>query len=314
MNSKIPTLRLKGSGDEIPIIGFGSGTKWRIAKASGEKKDQFITELADQVTSAINAGFNHIDAAEAYKTHPEVGRGVKNSGVPRDKLWITDKYTPWSWDWRKGTGPLESLSLSLEKMQMSYVDLYLLHVPFITVQTAGIDLKEAWRQMEEIYDRGLAKNIGVSNFDVESLEYITKIGKYLPVVNQIEFNAYLQQQSPGIIAYCKDHDIVVEGYSPLVPLTKGRPGPLDKLLPALAEKYHKSELQILLRWVTQNGVVVITTSAQQARVKESVNIFDFELTAEDFDSITKIGREKIFRGFMGEQYSKYDDTLYKDLD
>ena len=95
---------------------------------------------------------------------------------------------------------------------------------------------------------------------------------------------------------------------------RGRPGPLDKLLPALAEKYHKSELQILLRWVTQNGVVVITTSAQQARVKESVNIFDFELTAEDFDSITKIGREKIFRGFMGEQYSKYDDTLYKDLD
>ncbi|KAM3160359.1 hypothetical protein ACU8KH_04487 [Lachancea thermotolerans] len=313
MVADIPTVELKGSGDKLPVIGFGSGTKWRIAKAEGEKKDQFIQELADQVSNAIKAGFNHIDAAEAYKTHPEVGAGIANSGVPREKLWVTDKYTPWSWTWRKGKGPLESLELSLGKMQMQYVDLYLVHVPFINPETAGIDLKEAWRQMEEIYDRGWAKNIGVSNFDVESLEYIRTIGKYQPVVNQIEFSAYMQQQSPGIISYCKKHGIAIEGYSPLVPLTKGKPGPLDDILPLMAKKYGKSELQILLRWVVQNGVIAITTSAQLKRIDESLDIFDFELSSEDFTSITEVGKTKIFRNFMTDLYGKYDSIIYKDL-
>ncbi|SCU87963.1 LANO_0D00650g1_1 [Lachancea nothofagi CBS 11611] len=313
MQSEIPTVKLKGSGDELPVIGFGAGTKWRIAKASGETKDQYIEELAQQVANAISAGFNHIDAAEAYKTHQEVGAGIKNSDTPRDKIFLTDKYTPWSWAWRKGTGPLESLTLSLEKMNLSYVDLYLLHVPNITPESAGIDLKEAWRQMEEILDRKMAKNIGVSNFDVESLEYIQKVGKYQPVVNQIEFNAYMQQQSPGILKYCRENDIVIEGYSPLAPLTKGRPGPLDDILPGIVNKYKKSELQILLRWVIQNGVVAVTTSGKQERLMESLDIFDFQLSDEDFKLITETGKGKLFRGFIGDRYDKFNDVLYEDL-
>ncbi|SCU95572.1 LADA_0G16314g1_1 [Lachancea dasiensis] len=312
MTLTIPTTRLAGSGDELPVIGFGSGTKWRVAKASGDKKDQYIDELAEQVTSAIENGFNHIDAAEAYKTHEEVGSGIRKSGVARDQVFLTDKYTPWSWAWRKGTGPLESLTLALEKMQLDYVDLYLVHTPGVTHETAGIDLKEAWRQMEVIYERGLAKNIGVSNFDVESLELIKSVGKYQPVVNQIEFHPYMQQQSPGIIKYCRENNIVLEGYSPLTPL-KAKPGPLDDVLPGIAKKYGKSELEVLLRWVIQNEVVAITTSAKVERIRESLNIFDFELSKEDFALITQVGRGKKFRNFMVDLYSPFDDVLYKDL-
>ncbi|SCV04732.1 LAME_0H20802g1_1 [Lachancea meyersii CBS 8951] len=313
MTVDIPVVELSGSGDKLPVIGFGSGTKWRIAKATGETKDQYIDELAEQITNAIDAGFTHIDAAEAYKTHQEVGAGIRKSGVARDKIFLTDKYTPWSWAWRKGTGPLGSLELSLKLMELDYVDLYLIHVPNITPENAGIDLKEAWRQMEVILERKLARNIGVSNFDVESLEYIKKIGKYQPVVNQIEFNAYMQQQSPGILKYCRDNNIVVEGYSPLAPITKGRPGPLDTVLSTIAAKYHKSEMQILLRWVIQNGIVAVTTSGNVDRIKESLDIFDFELSKEDFTQITKLGQEKKFRGFFEDRYSQFDSILYDDL-
>lgn len=309
-----PGITLKGSGDLLPSIGFGSGTKWRIAKSSGETKGVYIDALADQVTNAIQCGFNHIDTAEAYKTYKEVGTGISNAQVPRKTLWITDKYTPWSWEWRKGSGPLESLTLSLKEMNLDYVDLYMIHVPNITTKTAGIDLKEAWLQMEEIYTRKMARNIGVSNFDVESLEYIKSFAKHQPVVNQIEFSAYMQQQSPGILKYCRENNIVVEGYSPLVPLTKGKPGPLDEILPGIAAKYGKSQLQVLLRWVTQNGIVVITTTGKKERLNESLNIFDFELSKEDFDQITNVGREKILRNYMHMLYEKYDDNLYADLE
>ncbi|KAH3900807.1 related to NADPH-dependent alpha-keto amide reductase [Saccharomycodes ludwigii] len=317
----IPTLELppqpvgndnptKLPPQRIPIIGFGSGTKWRITKSSGETKGKFIQQLADQVKNAIEVGFNHIDTAEAYKTHDEVGVGIKESGIPREKLWITDKYTTWSWLWRKGTGPLDSLTISLKKMDLEYVDLYLLHTPTITLETSGITLKEAWKQMETIYESGLAKNIGVSNFSVADLEYIKSFGKYKPQVNQIEFHAYLQAQTPGIVKYCFDNGIIVEGYSPLTPITKARPGPLDNLLTNLAEKYGKSELQILLRWVTQYGVVVLTTSSKRERLLEAIDIFSFELSKQDFEEISKIGKQKVFRSVFNENYDKYNNVLY----
>lgn len=314
-NIDIPMFPLEGSCVGIPAIGFGSGTKWRIRKASGETKDEFIDVLASQVTNALDLGFRHIDVAEAYKTHPEVGLGISNSCVPRDKIFLTDKYSPWSWDWRKGSGPLESLKLSLEKMNVPYVDLYLLHVPSISVENAGIDLKEAWRQMEQIYEKKLALNIGVSNFDVESLEYIKSFSKHQPVVNQIEFHAYSQQQTPGIIKYCKSNKILLAGYSPLVPITNPEPGPLDDILPKLAKKYGKTEAQILLRWVIQNEIVVITTSQKKERLSEYLKIFDFELSKEDFDIITKEGRKKIIRNMLDETFYKWKDhELYSDLE
>ncbi|SCU86350.1 LAMI_0D01684g1_1 [Lachancea mirantina] len=313
MTFKVPTVALRDTGDKIPVLGFGSGTKWRIAKTTGEREDQFIDELAQQVTDAIKAGFNHIDTAEVYKTHPEVGEGIKRAKVAREKLWITDKYHPHSYNWRKSSGPIDSLKYSLDLMELSYVDLYLLHLPTINKENAGLTLEDAWKQMEELRDLGLARNIGVSNFDVGSLARIHRICKYPPAVNQIEFNAYMQQQSPGIFNYCKQNNILVEGYSPLSPLTKGSPGPLDDVLPSLATKYERTPAQILLRWAIQRGIVVLTTSGRIERLQEYMGALSFELSAEDEAQITSIGRGKILHGFMHQLYGHQMDSLYDDL-
>ncbi|SCU82373.1 LAFA_0C10770g1_1 [Lachancea sp. 'fantastica'] len=310
MTLSIPVVELKGTKAQLPKIGFGSGTKWRILKSqNADKEDYFIEELAEQVNHAIRLGFNHIDTAEAYKTYEEVGAGIRKSEKPRSELWVTDKYAPWSYSWNKSTGPLWSLKNSLTHMGLEYVDLYLLHSPAITPETSGITLQEAWNQMEQILESGLAKNIGVSNFDVESLQNIHAIAKHMPSVNQIEFHPYLQQQSPGIVDFCKQHEIVVEGYSPLAPLTGGKPGPLDEILPKLAEKYGKSELQILLNWSIQSGVVPITTSGNEARIAEILQIFDFKLDNQDVEMIAATGKQKLFRNFMKDLYGKYDEVL-----
>ncbi|KAL6946243.1 hypothetical protein ACO0RG_000389 [Hanseniaspora osmophila] len=298
MKQNIPTFTLK-SGDKLPAIGFGAGTKWRIAKAEGSL--DFIQELADQVSCAIRAGFTMIDCAEAYKTHLEVGSGLRDAGITkanRNTVWITDKYTTHSFAWRKGTGPVQSLQLALEKMQLEYVDLYLLHTPTINLESAGITLEDAWKQCEELQRQGLAKNIGVSNFGVSDLEKIYKICTIEPAVNQIEFHAYLQQQSPGIRSFCKDKNIQLQAYSPLTPITKAASGPLDPYLNELAQKYGKTCMQILLRWVIQNGVVALTTSGKEERIQESLDIFDFELSPKEIEKINKIGQTFFHRGWM----------------
>lgn len=287
-----PKVPLKYSGDLLAIIGFGSGSKWRNRKATANGKDHFLPELAEQITNAIKKGFTHIDTAEGYATHREVGAGIAASKFPREKLWITDKYSPWLWDRKRGAGPIASLTQSLKNMKLNYVDLYLLHVPDITYHNTGIDMKEAWRQMEVLKERQLARNIGVSNFDIRYLEFIRKNVQQEPVLNQIEFNAYLQQQSPGILQYCKNNGIVIEGYSPLTAITKVESGPLDPLLKMLAQKYQKTESQIVLRWVMQNNMVFLTTSAKDSRLKDSLDILNFELSPPDFEKITQVGVQK----------------------
>lgn len=310
MTNSIPKVTIPATGCQIPIIGFGSGTKWRIEKTTGDTKDQFIQVLADQISNAIQTGYTHIDTAEAYFTHPEVGQGIMKSGVPRSELWVTDKYNPSSFQWRKSTGPLDSLQRALGEINLEYVDLYMLHRPDINVENAGLTLREAWIQMEELYEKGLAKNIGVSNFSVENLKYLEQFAKIMPMVNQIEFNPYLQEQSPGIINYCKEKGIVIAAYSPLSPLNRARPGPLDAVLPDMEKKYGLDESLLLLRWAIQNGVVVLTTSSKQERLLETLKVLDFELEDDDFKTITSIGREKIYRWCCKALFDKYNDKLY----
>lgn len=314
MTMNIPKLALK-TGAQIPVIGFGAGTKWRIAKSDGTI--DFIQQLADQVSCAVKDGYTMIDCAEAYKTHEEVGCGLRDAGITsanRDTVWITDKYTPWSWEWRKGTGPVESLNLALEKMKLEYVDLYLLHMPQIDIDNAGITLEQAWKQCEQLLESGLAKNIGVSNFTVPDLERIYKMCKIEPVINQIEFHAYLQQQAPGLRKYCKQKNIQLQAYSPLTPILKGAPGPLDPLLKTLSTKYGKSYMQILLKWVIQNDIVVLTTSGKQERIKESLDIFDFSLTTDEVQEISKVGKGKFFRAWEYPWVAHFgEQECYADL-
>lgn len=307
--SNIPTFTLPATGAKVPALGFGSGTAWKLRKRSRpeDQKHEPIEELIEGTKDAILAGFRHIDTAEAYSTHYEVGQGIKRSGVPRSQLFITDKYSPGSPGVLKSSGPYEALQNGLKTLELEYVDLYLLHTPRISPETVGITLEEAWLQVEGLFKDGLAKNVGVSNFSVEHLDRINKVATVIkPQVNQIEFHAYLQGQSPKILEFAKEHDILIEAYSPLAPLFRARPGPLDDILPELEKKYNKSESQILLRWVYQQGILPLTTSSKVERLVDALNIFTFELEQDDFDKITNIGKEKIARHFAADLYGKYD--------
>lgn len=289
------------NGTTIPAIAYGAGTKW--FKYGQEE----LNELAiNSISYALGHGFVHVDGAMIYGTDRELGAAL--STVDRSSVFVTNKYvkavhhlkTPYE-------NPYEGLKDQLKDMKTDYVDLYLLHLPFISKETDGFDLKEAWEYMEKLLDEGYAKAIGVSNFAVEDLKIILDSGRIKPVVNQIEFNAYLQNQTPGIVNFCKENDILVEAYSPLAPLFQTEAGELGEYVDELASKYSKTAGQVLLRWVLQNGILPVTTSANETRITQLCNLFDFELTAEEVSHITEIGKKHpTLRLYWKEQYSRYD--------
>jgi diketogulonate reductase-like aldo/keto reductase len=296
--AKIPYFTIKSTGTKVPAIGFGSGTVWRLQKWKQHDENnvhELIQALVDQVKTAIDVGFRHIDTAEAYFTHREVGEGIRASGIDRKELFITDKWSPVVSNRTGSKGPYESFTRALKDMKLDYIDLYLLHCP--QTNKGEISTEDAWLQLESLYKEGKVKNIGVSNFSVEWLEKIAKVSTITPVVNQIEFHAYLQEQSPGIIEYSRAHGILLEAYSPLAPIMRARPGPLDDLLPSLVEKYGKSETLILLRWVYQNGIIPLTTSSKAERLIDALSIFSFELDDEDVKKIAEVAKQKHFQAF-----------------
>ncbi|EGW34748.1 aldose reductase [Spathaspora passalidarum NRRL Y-27907] len=292
------------NGNTIPAIGYGVGTKWFKFG-----RDEVDTNVINALETAIKLGFAHIDGAEIYNTNEEIGAALVNSGVKRENIFITDKYFAGDASFSNRSphsNPYEALKADLKQLKLDYVDLYLLHSSYIKKETHGFSLTEAWGYLEKLKDEGLAKNIGVSNFTVEDLKTVLDSKpKYKPEVNQIEFSAYLQDQTPGIVQYSQENGILVEAYGPLGPITKGQGGPLDPVLAKLSKKYGKTEGQILLRWVIQKGVLPLTTSSKEDRIKSFVDIFSFELTPEEVDEITTVGKQKTVRQFAKE-FSKYD--------
>lgn len=293
------------NGNTIPAIGYGVGTKWFKFG-----QNQIDDKVVEAVQLAIETGAPHIDGAEIYNTNKEIGQALAKSGVKREDIFITDKYFAGDGSYKarsEEVNPYEALKADLKQFNIDYVDLYLIHAPFIKKETHGFDLVEAWQYLEKLVDDGFAKNIGVSNFTKEDLEVILNSKpKYKPAVNQIEYNAYLQNQTPGIVEFSKSNDILVSAYSPLGPLSKGKPGPIDEYVEKLASKYGKTESQILLRSVLQNGILPITTSSKKERIQASLEIFDFELTQDEVNEINKLGKQKTLRQYWTNEYSKYD--------
>lgn len=304
------------SGNPV-ALGTGTGTKWQIAKKSRDAalKDTVLEEMVDYLVESVKNGYRHIDTAEIYTTHPEVARGIAQCGVPREDLFIATKYNPGiTGQPSPNVTGAKSVDAALKDLDLQYIDLFLIHFPFFGMDPNNKEtLESVWADLIEAKKAGKVRYIGVSNFAIEHLERCFKVAggdkEYYPQVNQIEFHPYLQNQSEGIIDFCKSHDILVEAYGPLSPLFRiekdgeeTKDHPLKTLLPKLVEKYGKTDSQILLRYTLQKGLLPITTSSQSQRQREALDVYNFQLDDEDVEKISAEGAKFHLRNFFKEQF------------
>jgi len=247
---------------EIPVLGFGV---FQITDPA---------QCERNVIEAIQTGYTHIDTAASYQNEEAVGRGIKQSGVAREKLFITTKL----WIQSNGyEGTFKAFENSLKRLQLDYIDLYLIHQPY------G-DVYGEWRAMEELYQQGKIRAIGVSNFQPDRIMDLMIHNKIMPAVNQIEVNPFHQQIETQ--TFLQENSVSVEAWAPFA---EGRNNIFqNELLLSIAAKYNKSVAQVILRWVTQRGIIALAKSSRKERMMENINVLDFELSAEDLAAITTL--------------------------
>ncbi|KAK4205629.1 NADP-dependent oxidoreductase domain-containing protein [Triangularia verruculosa] len=293
----IPNLKLS-DGNEIPFLGYGLGT----ANFKRGDKSKFDEEVVNATVTALKAGYTHLDGAEAYGNEAELGAAIAKSKIPREQLFVTTKTSC-----RAGETIQQAFDRSLEKLGLDYVDLYLIHSPFFgTPLSAPEVLQAAWADMEKIKESGRAKSIGVSNFLIPHLEAILATAKYPPVINQIEYHPYLQHEG-GLVEFHRKNNIALSAYSPLTAITKAKGGPVDPLYAKLANKYGVSESEVGLRWVLDQGIVALTTSKSEERLKGWLSkLPKFKLTPKEVDEISEAGKGKHFRGYWNNRFEEND--------
>ncbi len=255
-------------------------------------------DLVETIIMAIKCGYRHIDCAQVYDNEAEVGEAVKKSGVPREGFYITTKILG-----TKPTNTEESFAESLKKLQTDYVDQYLIHAPFFA--NSDEELQQKWAELEAIKESGRAKSIGVSNFLQPHLEAILKTAKTIPAVNQIEYHPYLQHK--GLLDFHQSHGIATTAYGPLTAAVFARPGPLDMYYMNLAKKYGVSEADVALRWTVDQGIICVTTSSNEDRLRAYLlNIKKWSLTPREVENIKEIGSEKHVRRFWNDKFAPED--------
>ncbi|EOV9625273.1 2,5-didehydrogluconate reductase DkgA [Cronobacter sakazakii] len=253
-------------GNLMPQLGLG------VWQATNE-------DVVTAIHKALEVGYRSIDTAAAYKNEQGVGDALKSAGAARDELFITTKL--WNDDQKR---PREALEESLEKLQLDYVDLYLMHWPVPAIDR----YVEAWKGMIELQQEGLIKSIGVCNFNVEHLQRIIDETGVTPVINQIELHPLLQQRQ--LHAWNATHKIQTESWSPLA---QGGEGVFDqKIIRELADKYGKTPAQIVIRWHLDSGLVVIPKSVTPTRIAENFNVWDFRLDKDELSEIAKLDQGK----------------------
>lgn len=291
--AEIPSLKLS-DGASIPMIGYGTGTAW-FKHDAGSGTDR---ALIDSIKTAIKLGYYHLDAAEMYNNEEEVGLAIKESKVPREKLFVTSKVG-------KSVGDIpKALDTSLKKLGLEYLDLYLIHTPFFA--SSDSELQSAWSAMESVQASGKARSIGVSNYTQKQVEVTLAIAKVPPSINQVEYHPYLQHEN--LVPYMKSKGIATAAYAPLTPIRKARPGPCDTLLEALSKKYYVSEGEIALRWCIDQGIVVITTSSNEQRLSDYLRATTFRLTPKEVRDVSEAGILKHYRGFYQGKYGENDKS------
>jgi 2,5-diketo-D-gluconate reductase A len=257
---------LLNNGVEMPLLGFGV---FQVTHAD---------ECERGVHEAIRTGYRLIDTAASYGNEVEVGKAIKRSGVPREELFITTKL------WIQDTGyesTKKAFEKSLKRLQLDYLDLYLIHQPY------G-DIYGSWRVMEELYREGRMRAIGVSNFQPDRVMDLILHNTVVPAVNQIETHPFCQQIETQ--KFLQENKVQIESWGPFA---EGKNDIFkNELLLSLAGKYKKSVAQVILRWLTQRKVVAIPKSVRSERIAENFNIFDFDLSSEDMDAIVALDTKK----------------------
>ncbi|MEW4370945.1 aldo/keto reductase [Paenibacillus kandeliae] len=267
------------NGVQMPIIGFGV---YQIPDAQ---------QCEDAVYDALMAGYRLIDTAAGYMNEEAVGRAIQRSGIPREQLFITTKLWVQDADYERAK---LAFPKSLSKLQLDYIDLYLIHQPF------G-DYYGAWRAMEELYEEGTIKSIGVSNFSPNRLMDLIMHNKVVPAVNQVETHPFYQQENQ--LQFMRTLGVQHQSWGPFA---EGRNDLFrNEVLIAIGHKYNKSVAQVVLRWLAQRDIVVIPKSVSKERIIENINIFDFTLDADDLQQIAKLDTgESLFLNYEDPEIAK----------
>lgn len=299
-----PTLK-QNNGTEIPALGLGT-----YLSGPGE--------VAQAVKDAIDAGYRHFDCAHLYGNEKEVGDGIRakiaDGTVKREELFVTSKL--WN-TYHKQDMVVPMCKRTLQHLQLDYVDLYLMHWPFAWKEGddlwpmdnngemifSDVDYIETWRGLEQCYELGLVRSIGVSNFNSEQLDRLLAVARVKPVNNQVEVHPLLNQRK--LIEFCARRDIVVTGYCPL-----GRPATHfnflnDPQIRAIGSKYGKSAAQVVLKYLLSLGISVIPKSTNKQRIIENISVFDFTLAPEDIAIMDTFNRNMRVCGFEENSRHKY---------
>jgi methylglyoxal/glyoxal reductase len=267
MIKNLASTKTLHNGLEIPFVGLG------VYQMKNPE------ETVNAVRTAIETGYRSVDTAAVYGNEEEVGKGVRDSGVNREDLFITSKV----WNADQGyDSALRAFEESLKKLQMDYLDLYLIHWP-----VEG-KYKDTWKALERLHGEGLIKSIGVSNFHQHHLEDLLAESNEKPVLNQIETHPRLSQEP--LREFCSSHSIAVEAWSPIA---QGRVLH-EPTLNHIAKKHGKSVAQIVLRWHLQNDVIIIPKSVHAERIEENANLFDFELSLDEMNQINSLNQNERF--------------------
>lgn len=321
MNDSLTSVKLS-NGLQIPSVGLGT---WQSLK----------DEVKTAVRAALDAGYRHIDTAYSYKNEDAIGEVLqeymKNGKVKREELFMVTKLALIHMEPKLVK---RSIEMSLKKLQLDYVDLYLIHFPvaldydgndenIIPLTEDGkwktaekSDLLETWKAMEELVDLGLTKSIGVSNFNISQVERICKIAKHKPVTNQVECHIYWPQNE--LFEACKKLGLTITSYASFG--SPGRPGEYketeelkvmeDPIIQKIAKKYGKTPAQVLLRNLLQREMIVIPKSVSPERILSNIKVFDFNLTKEEMDEIKGISVKHSFFKFMGAKCANHQERPF----